>query len=53
MKSERGSAMIVVVTFTIILTMLVVANSIRLGQLQQELQHIDHLQQKKFQTLKP
>ena len=53
MKSERGSAMIVVVTFTIILTMLVVANGIRLGQLHQELQHIDHLQQHKFQSPKP
>jgi len=53
MKSERGSAMIVVVTFTIILTMLVIATSLRLGQLQRELQRIDHLQQKKFQVPKP
>jgi len=53
MKNERGSAMIVVVTFILILTLLIVTNNIRLGQLRQELQRIDHLQQKKFQSPKP
>jgi Tfp pilus assembly protein PilX len=53
MRNERGSAMIVVLTFTILVTALVVANSFVLGGLSKELKRIDRDQQKKFQHATP
>lgn len=53
MKNERGSAMIVVLTLTVLIAVLVVANSFVLGQLGRELKRIDHNQQKKFQHATP
>jgi Tfp pilus assembly protein PilX len=49
MKNERGTAMIVVLTFIILLTALIVANSFILSGLSKELKRIDRDQQKKFQ----
>ena len=48
MKDERGSAMLVVLTLTILIATLVVVNSFELSQLRRELKRIDHEQQKKF-----
>ena len=48
MKSERGSAMLVVLTLTILVAMLVVVNSFELSRLRTELKRIDQQQQKKF-----
>ena len=48
MKHERGSAMIVVLTLTILITTLIVTNSFVLSQLRRELKRIDGEQQKKF-----
>jgi hypothetical protein len=48
MKNESGSAMLVVLTLTILITTLVVTNSFVLSQLRTELKRIDHEQQKKF-----
>ena len=48
MKNEHGSAMIVVLTLTILIAALVVTNSFVLSQLRTELKRIDHQQQKKF-----
>jgi Tfp pilus assembly protein PilX len=48
MKNERGSAMIVVLTLTILIATLVVANSFELSRLRGELKRIDLEQQKKF-----
>jgi hypothetical protein len=48
MKSERGSAMLVVLTLTILVASLVVINTFVLSQLRTELKRIDHQQQKKF-----
>ncbi|MGD0058734.1 MAG: hypothetical protein ABSD58_04880 [Verrucomicrobiia bacterium] len=53
MKNERGSAMIVVMTFIILVTALIVANSFVLSGLRQELKRIDRDQQKKFQHTTP
>ena len=53
MKNERGSAMIVVLTLTILVAALVVANGFVLSQLRAELKRIDHQQQQKFQSPKP
>ena len=53
MRNERGSAMIVVMTFIILLTALVVANSFMLSTLSKELKRIDRDQQKKFQHATP
>jgi hypothetical protein len=53
MKSERGSAMLVVLTLTILVASLVVANSFALSGLSRELKRIDHDQQKKFQHSAP
>jgi hypothetical protein len=53
MKSERGSAMIVVLTLTILVAALIVANGFVLSQLRAELKRIDHQQQQKFQSPKP
>jgi heme exporter protein D len=53
MKNERGSAMIVVLTFTILVVALVVANSFVLSGLSKELKRIDRNQQKKFQHSSP
>jgi Flp pilus assembly pilin Flp len=53
MKNERGSAMIVVLTLTVLIAVLIVANSFVLGQLGRELKRIDHNQQKKFQRATP
>jgi type II secretory pathway component PulK len=53
MKSERGSAMIVVLTLTIVIATLIVANGFALSQLRTELKRIDHQQQQKFQPPKP
>jgi hypothetical protein len=49
MRNERGGAMLVVLTFTILVAALVVANSFVLSGLSRELKRIDHDQQKKFQ----
>jgi Tfp pilus assembly protein PilX len=48
MKNERGSAMLVVLTLTILIATLVVVNSFELSRLRGELKRIDHEQQKKF-----
>ena len=53
MKNERGSAMIVVLTLTILVAVLIVANGFVLSQLRTELKRIDHQQQQKFQSPKP
>ncbi len=53
MKSERGSAMLVVLTLTILVAALVVANGFALQQLRAELKRIDHRQQQKFLSPKP
>ena len=53
MKHERGSAMIVVLTLTILITTLIVTNSFVLSQLRQELKRIDGEQQKKFTPATP
>jgi Tfp pilus assembly protein PilX len=53
MKHERGSAMIVVMTFIVLLTALIVANSFTLSTLSKELKRIDRNQQKKFQHATP
>jgi cell division protein FtsL len=52
MKSERGSAMLVVLTLTILVASLVVINTFVLSQLRTELKRIDHEQQKKFTPLR-
>jgi hypothetical protein len=48
MKNERGSAMLIVLTLTILIASLVVVNSFELSRLRGELKRIDHQQQKKF-----
>lgn len=48
MKNERGSAMLVVLTLTILVASLVVVNSFELRRLRTELKRIDQEQQKKF-----
>jgi len=48
MKNERGSAMLVVLTLTILVATLVVVNSFELSRLRTELKRIDQEQQKKF-----
>ena len=48
MKNERGSAMLVVLTLTILVASLIVANSFVLSTLRRELKRIDRDQQKKF-----
>jgi Tfp pilus assembly protein PilX len=53
MKSERGSAMIVVLTLIILITTLAMANSYVLSGLRTELKRIDRDQQKKFQRATP
>jgi Tfp pilus assembly protein PilX len=53
MRNERGSAMIVVMTFTILVTALIIANSFVLSGLSRELKRIDRDQQKKFQHSSP
>lgn len=53
MKTERGSAMIVVLTFIVLVTALIVANSFVLNGLRQELKRIDRDQQKKFHHASP
>ncbi len=53
MKNERGSAMLVVLTFTILVAALVVANSFVLSGLSKELKRIDRDQQRKFQRATP
>ncbi len=52
MKNERGSAMLVVLTLTILVASLVVINTLVLSQLRTELKRIDHQQQKKFTPLR-
>jgi Tfp pilus assembly protein PilX len=49
MKNERGTAMVVVLTFMILIAALIAANSFVLGGLNKELKRIDRDQQKKFQ----
>ena len=53
MKNERGSAMLVVLTLTVLVAALVVVNSFALGLLGRELKRLDRQQQKKFQSAKP
>ena len=53
MKNERGTAMLVVLTFLIIIAALIAANSIVLSGLGKELKRIDRDQQKKFQIPAP
>ena len=53
MKSERGSAMIVVLTLTFLVVALIIANGFVLSQLRAELKRIDHQQQLKFHSPKP
>jgi len=53
MRSERGSATLVVVTLVAILAVMVVVNGNAIHQLRQELRLIDKQQQKKFQSAKP
>jgi hypothetical protein len=48
MKNERGSAMLVVLTLTILVASLVFVNSFELRRLRMELKRIDQEQQKKF-----
>ena len=48
MRNERGSAMLVVLTLTILVSALIVANSFVLSGLHRELKRIDRDQQKKF-----
>ncbi len=48
MKNERGSAMLVVLTLTILIASLVVVNSFELSRLRTVLKRIDQQQQKKF-----
>ncbi len=48
MKNERGSAMLVVLTLTILVSSLIVINSFELGRLRRELRRIDQQEQKKF-----
>jgi len=50
MKSERGSATIVVLTLMIILMTLVAVNSVTLRALHSELLRLDRQQQLKFNT---
>jgi type II secretory pathway component PulK len=49
MRSERGSATLVVVTLVAILAVMVVVNGNVIHQLQQELRRIDHKQQQRLQ----
>ena len=51
MKNERGSAMLVVLTLTILIASLVVVNSFELRRLRGELKRIDQQQQKKFEPI--
>ena len=53
MKSERGSAMLVVLTLTIVVAALIVTNGLVLSELRADLKRIDHQQQQKFQSPKP
>jgi len=53
MRNERGTAMIVVMTFIVLVAALVVANSFLLSGLSRELKRIDRDQQKKFQHTAP
>ncbi|HUK81271.1 MAG TPA: hypothetical protein VLZ12_01430 [Verrucomicrobiae bacterium] len=53
MRSERGSATIVVLTLMIILTTLVAVNSVVLRALHAELRRIDRQQQMKFTVPPP
>ncbi len=48
MRNERGSAMLIVLTLTILIATLVVVNSFELSRLRGELKRIDQQQQKKF-----
>ena len=48
MKNERGSAMLVVLTLTILVATFVIINSFELGRLRRELKRIDQQEQKKF-----
>ena len=53
MKNKRGTAMIVVLAFIVLVTALIVANSFTLSVLSRELKRIDRDQQKKFQHASP
>jgi Tfp pilus assembly protein PilX len=53
MKNERGTAMVVVLTFMILIAALIAANSFVLSGLGRELKRIDRDQQKKFQHATP
>lgn len=49
MKSERGSAVLVVLTMLAVLTVLVAVNGSAVRQLGRELRRIDEQQQERFQ----
>ena len=53
MNRERGSATLVVLTFLVILSAIVIANAVAMHQLGKELHLIDKQQQKKFQSNQP
>ena len=53
MNRERGSATLVVMTFLVILSAIVIANAVAMHQLGKELRLIDKQQQKKFQSGTP
>jgi len=53
MKNERGTAMVVVLTFMLLITALIAANAVVLSGLGRELKRIDRDQQKKFQHATP
>jgi hypothetical protein len=53
MNRERGSATLVVLTFLVILSAIVIANAAAMHQLGKELRLIDKQQQKKFQSGTP
>lgn len=49
MRSERGSALIVVLTMLVVLTVLVAVNGTAIRQLRGELRRIEEQQQERFQ----
>jgi hypothetical protein len=53
MKTEHGSATLVVLTLLALLVSTVIVNSLALGQLRAELHRIERQQQKKFQVNAP
>lgn len=52
-RSERSSAVLVVLTFTVVISALLAANAVMLHQLRQELRRVEIQQQNKFQKPAP